>query len=168
MKKRVVVPLVVTALLMSILTTSASAITSPRVVKLVDVTAREVQLGDFTFDRPPTGGEQFAFVDRLYRWAGTKRGAPAGRVEGMGTFITGFGPSFTRRAVVLFVAQAYLPGGTVLVQGYGRINPNGPSTFTFPIVGGTGLYDNVRGYAMVRDLGNGEGGASALELHLRP
>jgi hypothetical protein len=168
MKKRLVVPVALAALLMSVLTTSASAISSPRVIRLVDVTAREVQLGSFTFERPPAGGDQFAFVDRLYRWAGTKRGAPAGRVEGMGTFITGFGQNFSRRAVVLFVAQAYLPGGTVLVQGYGRINPNGPSRFTFPVVGGTGIYDNVRGFVRVRDLGNGESGASALELHLRP
>jgi len=168
MKSRIVVSVSVAALLMSMLTTSASAITTPRVVRLVDVTAREVQLGSFTFERPPTGGDQFAFVDRLYRWAGTKRGAPAGRVEGMATFITGFGPNFSRRALVLFVAQAYLPGGSVLVQGYGRINPNGPSRFTFPVVGGTGVYDNVRGFVKVRDLGNGESNASALELHLRP
>jgi hypothetical protein len=168
MKKRLVVPVALVALLMSILTTSASAISSPRVIRLVDVTAREVQLGSFTFERPPAGGDQFAFVDRLYRWAGTKRGAPAGRVDGMATFITGFGPNFSRRALALFVAQAYLPGGSVLVQGYARINPNGPSTFTFPIVGGTGAYDNVRGFVKVRNLGNGEGNASALEIHLRP
>ena len=105
--------------------TSASALNSPRVFSLLDVSIAERSLG-FQFDRPPRAGDQFGFVDALYRWAGTERGARVGRVEGSGTFQTGFGADFSRRAIALFVAQAYLPGGTVLVQGYGRINADGP------------------------------------------
>ena len=160
--------LVVVALLAVAWATSASAISSPRVFNLLDVTVADQQLGGFAFDSPPQGGEQFAFVDALYRWKGTSRGARVGRVQGMGTFITGFGPNFSRRPTVLFVAQAYLPGGTVLIQGYGKINPRGPSKFTFPVVGGTGIYDNVRGYVKVRDLGNGDSGASNIQFHLLP
>jgi len=147
--------------------TSASALNSPRVFSLLDVTVADQSFG-FEFDRAPRGGDQFGFVDALYRWAGTKRGARVGRVQGMGTFQTGFGPDFSHHATVLFVAQAYLPGGSILIQGYGRINPRGPSRFTFPVVGGTGIYDNVRGYIKVRDLGNGETGKSAIEVHLLP
>jgi hypothetical protein len=69
---------------------------------------------------------------------------------------------------VLLVVQAYLPAGSVLVDGYGEINPRGPSKFTLPIVGGTGAYANARGFVRVRDLGNGEGNKSNAEFHLLP
>ena len=148
---------------------SASAISSPQVFNLLDVSQNvEQPIGGFTFDRPPVGGDQFAIYDKLYKWAGTKKGAPAGRVVGLGTFQTGFGENFSHSATVLFVAQAYLQGGTVLVQGYGQTNPNGPSTFTLPVIGGTGKYDNVRGYIVVRDLGNGNQSKSSVEFHLLP
>jgi len=148
---------------------SASAISSPQVFNLLDVSQDvEQPIGGFTFDRPPVGGDQFAIYDKLYKWAGTKKGAPAGRVVGLGTFQTGFGENFSHNATVLFVAQAYLQGGTVLVQGYGQSNPNGPSTFTLPVIGGTGKYENVRGYVVVRDLGNGDTSKSNVEFHLLP
>ena len=148
---------------------SASAITSPQVFNLLDVSQDvEQPIGGFTFDRPPAGGDQFAIYDKLYKWAGTKKGAPAGRVVGLGTFQTGFGENFSHKATVLFVAQAYLQGGSVLIQGYGQTNPNGPSTFTLPVLGGTGKYDNVRGYVVVRDLGDGNQSKSNVEFHLLP
>ena len=62
----------------------------------------------------------------------------------------------------------YLSGGTILIQGFGQINPNGPSKYAFPIVGGTGTYDNVRGYINVRDIGNGQSGKTNIEFHLLP
>ena len=84
----------------------------------------------------PRAGDQFPIEDTLYKWAGTKRGALVGRVEGTGTFQV-VGDTTAR---VLFFAQATLPGGTVVVHGYGTINFRGPSKFTFPVTGGTGLY----------------------------
>ncbi len=148
---------------------SASAISSPQTFSLLEVSS-DVQLpiGDFTFDRPPVGGDQFAFANNLYKWAGTKKGARVGHDKGLATFVTGFGSDFSQKATALFTAQAYLPGGTILIQGFGQINPNGPSKYTFPIVGGTGIYDNVRGYINVRDLGNGQGSKTNLEFHLLP
>jgi hypothetical protein len=150
--------------------TSSSAISSPKVFSLLDVTAQELPLGDFGFEnqRPPAAGDQFAFVDDLYQWDGAKRGERAGRVRGTGTFIKGFGPDFSQRALVFFSAQAYLKGGTVLVQGYGTVNPDGPSKFTFPVTGGTGIYANARGFVKVRDLGDGNQGKSNIDLHLLP
>ena len=65
------------------------------------------------------------------------------------SFITGFGSDFSMKATALFTAQVYLQGGTIFAEGYGQINPNGPSKNTFPILGGTGKYDNVRGYVNV-------------------
>ena len=77
----------------------------------------------FDFDRPPVGGDQFAFTHTLYRWAGTKQGARLGRLHVVGTFVTGFGPRFSHSALMLFDAQAYLPGGSVIAEGYGGLTP---------------------------------------------
>ena len=149
---------------------SASAISSPQTFSLLEVSTpnSDQPMGDFTFDRPPVGGDQFAVTNELYKWAGTKKGARAGRDEVMITFVTGFGPDFSHKATALFTAQVYLQGGTIFAQGYGQINPNGPSKYTFPIIGGTGTYANVRGYANVRDLGNGNTNKTNLEFHLLP
>jgi hypothetical protein len=149
---------------------SASAISSPQTFSLLEVSGpnSDQPIGDFTFDRPPVGGDQLAVANTLYKWAGTKRGARAGHDEVLLTFITGFGSDFSHKATVLFVAQVYLHGGTLLVQGYGQVNPNGPSKYTFPIVGGTGTYANARGYVNVRDLGDGHQNTTNLEFHLLP
>jgi Dirigent-like protein len=148
--------------------TSASAIGSPQTFSLLEVSTpnSDQPMGDFTFNRPPRGGDQFAVANELYKWAGTKKGARAGRDEVVLTFVTGFGSDFSQKATVLFVAQVYLQGGAILIQGYGQVNPNGPSKYTFPIVGGTGTYANARGYVSVRDLGDGNQNTSNLEFHL--
>jgi Dirigent-like protein len=150
--------------------TSASAISSPQTFSLLEISTSNSQqpVGDFTFNRAPVGGDQLAVANDLYTWAGTKKGARVGRDEVLLTFITGFGPDFSHKATVLFVAQLYLHGGTVLAQGYGQVNPNGPSRYTFPIVGGTGSYAGARGYLNVRDLGDGNQNKTNIEFHLMP
>jgi len=160
--------LAVSAALVAAWATSASAINSPQTFSLLEVNTSDQPLGDFTFDRPPVPGDQFAFAANLYKWAGTKKGARAGHDKGMATLVTGFGSDFSQKATALFVAQVYLQGGTVLIQGFGQINPDGPSKYTFPVVGGTGKYDNVRGYIVVRDLGNGQTDKTNIEFHLMP
>jgi hypothetical protein len=149
---------------------SASAISSPKTFDLLEVSGpnSDLQINGFTFDRPPVGGDQFAFVNGLYKWAGTKKGARIGHDKGIATVITGFGPDFSRKALLLFTAQAYLPGGTVLVEGYGNVNADGPSTFTLPVIGGTGTYANARGYVVVSDIGDGNQNKSNLQFHLLP
>jgi hypothetical protein len=167
-KYSIVVALVVVSV--AVWTSSSPAISSPQVFSLLEVSTPngDQQIGDFTFNRPPIGGDQVGFTNALYKWAGNKKGVRAGRDQGLITFMTGFGPDFSRKATALFVVQIYLQGGTVLIQGYGQINPNGPSKYTFPVVGGTGKYDNVRGYLYVRDLGNGNQDKTNLEFHLLP
>jgi len=146
---------------------SAPALSGSRSFSLLDVSRNTDQpIGDFDFNRPPRPGDRFAFTDDLYRWAGTKRGAHFGIVRGLGTFITGFGDNFSHKATVLFVAQAYLPGGSLLIEGYGQPSPNGPSRFVFPVVGGTGSYANARGTVVVRDLGDGNQSKSNVDVRL--
>jgi hypothetical protein len=116
---------------------SASAINRPQTFSLLDSVSRgnDRPLGDFTFDRPPVPGDRFSVTNALYRWDGAKRGARVGRVEVLHTFVAGFGADFSHDATVLFVAQIYLPRGTMLAQGYGQVKASAPSRLTFPIVG---------------------------------
>jgi hypothetical protein len=158
--------LAVFALLVFALGSSASALDSPKVIDLLDISRQDVQpINGFTFNRLPRAGDQFPIHDDLYKWApGGKRGALAGGVEGIGEF------QFVgeHNAKVLFFAQARLQGGSVVLQGMGLVRFEGPSTFTLPIVGGTGIYANARGYVVVRDLGNGNGDKSNAAFHLLP
>ena len=167
--RKYVVALAIAMSVMAAWGASASAISSPQVFSLLDISRNTGEpINGFTFNSPPQAGDQFSITDDLYKWAGTKQGAHAGRVRGIGTFVTSFGPNFSRPAVVLYVVQAYLHGGSVLVEGYAVEKANGPAKFTLPVVGGTGIYDNARGYVTVRNLGNGQGNKSNVEIHVLP
>jgi hypothetical protein len=148
---------------------AASGLSSPKTFSLLDISSNDVQpINGFTFNRAPQGGDQFAIKDDLYKWAGTKKGARAGHVKGIGTFLTGFGSDFTQNATVLFTAQAFIQGGSILVEGYATQRADGPSTFVLPIIGGTGIYANARGTITVRNLGNGQGNNSNIDVRVLP
>ena len=153
----------------AVLAGSGSALNRPVVFSVLDAPPQvDQQMGSFNFENPPVGGDQFGFHHTLYRWAGTKKGARIGHLQVVITFVTGFGPTYTLPAQILVDAQASLPGGTIMVVGYGRLAANGPSRLTLPVVGGTGTYSNARGYVKVRDLGNGNISKTNLEFHLKP
>jgi hypothetical protein len=151
----------------TIFATTAGAIDSPQTFTLLEVSLpkNDRPLGDFSFDRPPAPGDRFATTNALYRLNGTKRGERVGRAQVMHTFVTGFGRNFSHKATVLFVAQLYLPGGTLLLEGYGQVSPDGPSRITFPVIGGTGIYANAGGYMNFRSVGES---TRRLEIHLVP
>ena len=44
----------------------------------------------------------------------------------------------------------------------------GPGNFAVPVLGGTGIYSNVRGSIRIRDIGDGSSGKSNNEFHLTP
>ena len=165
---RLIASAVIAMFVAALWATSASALNGPKVFSVLEVRSIEQPMGSFTFEQPPVGGDQFAFRDTLYRWSGAKQGTRIGHLQGVGTFVTGFGPRFTKRATVHFTVQAYLPGGSVMVEGYGRVNPRGPSKYTFPVVGGTGIYANARGQVNVRDLGDGDSSKTNVTFHLLP
>jgi len=158
----------VAASLAAMWASSGVAASGPKVFSFLDVSGPSQPIGGFNFNRPPVAGDRFEINDVLYKWAGTKRGARVGHVEGIGTFLSDFGPDFSRYATVLFVAQAYIPGGSIVVEGHARINPRGPSRFTLPVVGGTGTYADARGFVKIRDLGNGNQDKSNAEFHYLP
>lgn len=159
--RKVGVVLAVIALTVAVGATSVSAISSPRVFSLLYVPSpSELPLSGVALDRAPRGGDQFPIAGTLYKWAGTKRGARVGRIKGMYT-VQSIGAS---GGTFLFIPQVYLPGGTILSQGYGEIGA--VTKFTLPVIGGTGIYAGVRGYVKLRDLGNTS--KANLEFHLLP
>jgi len=145
-------------------TTSASAISSPQVFNLLYVPSQFGPLNGIVSDREPRGGDQFATAGTLYKWAGTKQGARVGRSQGIAT-VQSLGAN---GATVLFFSQTYLPGGTILSQGYGVIGAAAKATFS--VIGGTGIYAGVRGYVKLRDIGNQNVSPvkANLEIHLLP
>ena len=145
---------------------SASAISSPQVFNLISVSSQNTPpMNGFTFQRPPRPGDQLQIQDTLYKWAGTKRGAKAGHTSGIITFMSNNGSA---GGTAMVTAQVYLQGGTVVAEGMIRFPGSGPAKFTLPIVGGSGRYDNVRGYLNLRDLGNGQQNKANMEFHLLP
>jgi hypothetical protein len=148
---------------LAVLAPSASALKKPRVFTLLELERGGRPLGDAIGDRPPVSGDQFFALNDLYRWTG-KRGIRVGHDRVLTTFITGFGPTFSHRALALFEAQVYLPDGTLFGEGYGSLRPDGPSTFKVPVVGGTGVYENARGYVSVLNTER----RTLLQFHLSP
>jgi allene oxide cyclase-like protein len=161
MQKYWLVPVLVVALA-AVWAWTASATDGPRTLTLIEVSLpkNDRPLGDFTFDRPPMGGDQFIVRNALFQ-----NGRRVGRVEVLHTFITGFGSTFSRKARMLFLAQLYVRGGTILVEGYEQVAADGPAKLTFPIVGGTGRYADVRGSINVRTLSENK---TRLDLALVP
>lgn len=143
---------------------SASALVKPRVFTLLEVEGPQKPLGDFNFDQGPVGGDQIVASNTVYRWNGRK-GTRVGRDVVLFTFVTGFGPKLSHRATVLFQAQVYLPDGTIFAEGFGSISPNGPARLELPIIGGTRVYSNARGFVKVHDI---SGGRTLLDFNVMP
>jgi hypothetical protein len=148
---------------------AASALDKPRTFSLLEVEGTFVRLGGWAqSERPPVGGDQFTTTGTLYRWSGPNgKGPRVGRNRVLLTFLSGFGANLTRRVPVFVIAQVYLPDGTLLVEGYGTIPPGAPAKLKLPVIGGTGVYANARGYLAVRNLRGGES-RSRLDFHLVP
>jgi hypothetical protein len=141
---------------------STSAVSKPETVVLRGLPERFEPLEGFSADGLPSTGARAIFTERLYELKGTKTAARIGRTEGLCTVIGTWGNS--HRAPAYCVASYSLPGGKILVAGFGPF-PVGPGGSKVPIVGGTGAYANARGYVKVRDL---PGFRTNNEIHLLP
>jgi hypothetical protein len=145
-------------------TVPASAVTRPQVFSLVDVGETQTPLdpgATLSETELPRLGSRFTFTDGLYKWAGRKRGARVGRLEGICTF-TKIEP---RVAVTTFcTASWFLPAGRILGQAFIRFSEDA-STFRVAVIGGTGAYAGARGFVKVHDLRSGN---SNNEFHLLP
>jgi hypothetical protein len=162
-KQALVTTLLALLVFLAVGTQSATALKKPRLFTLLEVERGDQPVGDFTGDRPPKSGDRFLATNDLFRWTG-KKGVHVGHDRVLFNFIHGFGPTFSHSALVLFEAQVYLPDGTLFGEGYGSLRPDGPQSLEIPVVGGTGVYENARGYVKVRDSGR----RTLLEFHLTP
>jgi hypothetical protein len=114
---------------------SASALVKPREFTLLEVEGpRAPSFGD-SVDRPPRAGDRSQTTNRLYRWTG-ERGIRVGRDRVLFTFMTGSGPNSSHKAIVLIQAQIYLPDGSIFVEGFAGLTPDGPATPLRPCSGG--------------------------------
>jgi hypothetical protein len=154
------VAILVAAVAFTAVATSAS---SPSVTKqalsLFAVNGEQHGLNGFNFQRPPRAGDQTARTDVLFKWDAGRRGARIGHAELIITSKTDLGP---RGAVGLLVAQMFLAGGSLFVEGYTRFG-GAEKPSSFPILGGTGSYATASGYVISRPLGQGR---TKLDLHL--
>lgn len=140
-----------------------SAAAGPRTIHLLDL----VQKQDITFDASgkagPKPGDQVFSHDAVYRYDKGVRGAKAGTVQAILTFI---GKPTKAGLTADITGQVFLAGGSVRFDGVSRFG-NGPARFTLAIVGGTGIYAGARGTVEGRDL-DSTGNRSSLDLHLLP
>jgi hypothetical protein len=141
---------------------TASAITRPQVIRVLEVGTADVNLDG---QGEPKAGDRFYSASSLYKWASTGRGKRVGRDEVICTFTR---VDFEHgHASAFCTAQFFLPGGSMVGQTFIRFT-EGPLQTDVPIMGGTGAYANVTGFVHIRDIGNGDSGKSALAFHIRP
>ncbi len=138
---------------------SASSTSTPPVLSLLDVNGKQHGLSGYHFQRAPRAGDQTARTDRVYAWAGGKRGARVGRAE---LIILSKTDLSRKGAVGLLTAQVFLQSGSLFVEGYAHFGGS-EQPASFPILGGTGSYATARGYVVSHPLG---GGKTTLEFHL--
>jgi len=144
--------------------TGAPALSKPEVLNILELPEGGTPLSphlDFIRLKP---GDSFAFVQGLYTWAGVKPGKRIGHIDGSCEIVSTLSPSGVGKTHC--VANAFLPRGQILFQGFQRIG-GAHATFTFPITGGTGHYANVRGWVRIRNLTPG-GEKAADVFHLLP
>jgi hypothetical protein len=139
--------------------TSAQSRSTTQTFSLLDITGQQHGLNGFHFQRAPRAGDQTARTDRLYNWAGGKRGVRVGRGE---MIITSKTDLSRNGAIGLLTAQVFLPKGSIFVEGYARFG-GAETPSSFPVLGGTGIYATARGYVISHPLG---GDKTNLEFHL--
>ena len=161
-----IVALVITAAAIAVailaLTSSASGITRLQVFSLLEVEgpARPLDPGA-TGERPPLGS-RFAFTSALYKWEGRRRGDRFGRRDGVCTWIKV--DVAAQSATILCTGVFFLPAGQIYAMGMIRFARSAQLP-DVPVIGGTGLYANVRGFIKVTEIGRGK---ANLEFHLTP
>jgi hypothetical protein len=157
MPRRFVTGLVVSLTAVALAAVSASpASTAPRTISVFAVGTWSMEL-DTTETTPTKVGDRFAFGGDLYRWAGAKRGARAGRFE---VFSTRTAPNTNT-----FVGTLLLPAGKLFITGSSPENGS-DGTQELAVIGGTRSYAGAHGSLVVRDIGREESNTSSLSIRL--
>ena len=135
----------------------------PRTLSFLEVNTSFSGIGgfDFTSSAAPVVGQGFTFTSTLYKWAGTRKGAPLGHNQVV-CIITSVDPS-TGSVESQCSATNFMPGGTI--QFAGATNFDSPVT-NVAVVGGTGIYAGAQGTARIKNIGGEDSPSSAWVIHL--
>jgi hypothetical protein len=129
-----------------------------RTIRFLEVSRpAQEQLIDHNGNRRPDAGDWTSTRSDLYRWAGSRRAAPLGRLLRICIFAT--------RSAANCAANVSLPDGTIRIQGYVDFD-GAPDQLA--VVGGTGAYSGSRGTFASRSLGGTSSRRSADTLRLVP
>ncbi len=166
MRRRLVLVAVVAAVL-GLAVAPAFGHRVAQVFSLIDVSGPSTALPPGSFnpnsEEPTPLGARFEFTDALYKWAGRKRGARAGRLEGL---CTATRLSLAARSETIFCnATAFLPAGEILFAGHIVFSEH-TNTFAVVVIGGTGSYAGARGFVKITNIGPPDSNKSNFEIHL--
>ncbi len=142
---------------------TAAAAPQPQTLRFLEVQTTFAGIGGWnpTGDSPPAAGQGFTFTSALFKWAGTKKGAPLGhdQVVCLVTYV-----DLSVGSVRLQCnATVSLPGGGIQLAGLSNFaNP----VTNVAVVGGTGTYAGAQGTARITSLSGGNSNNSAYILRI--
>ncbi len=163
--KRLVVIAVLAAVATMVTTATSSAAPKPQTISLLEVDNPIVGIGGFPteFNEPPSAGQGFVITGILYKWAGTKKGAPVGNARGVCT-VTGVNLTNTGGTIWAHCDVALsLPSGLVEVSGPLNL---AAQTNNVPVVGGNSAYVGAQGYVQHRNIGPQDSNNSSDVIHI--
>ncbi len=143
---------------------ASSSAAKPMTTSVLEVDTFYAGTGGFNLASstvPPAPGQGITFSGIVYKWLGTKRGAPLGHVEGICTATSG--------ANAMCSGAISLPAGSISLFGPASLDfSHASGSSEVPIVGGTGAYVGARGYMRSTNIGaqNGPTSAAADVIHI--
>ena len=151
------------ALVLSAGVASSSATPKPQTLSFLEINTTFAGIGGFNpmSEAPPSAGQGLTFTSTLFKWAGTKKGAPLGHDQVVCTVTN---VDVTAQSVQLQCsATVFLPGGGIQLAG--STNFANPVTHA-AVVGGTGIYAGAQGTALIRGIGGENSNASSYVLRI--
>jgi hypothetical protein len=142
---------------------TAASTPKPQTLSFLEVNTTFAGIGGFNAagNSPPVAGQGFTFASTLFKWAGTKKGAPLGhdQVVCLVTYVDLSVGSVRLQCS----ATVFLPGGAIQLAG--SSNFANPVT-NVAVVGGTGAYAGAQGTARITSIGGQDSNASAYILRI--
>jgi Dirigent-like protein len=163
-KRLVVMAVLAAAATMVTMATSAAA-AKPQTISLLEVDNPVVGIGGFptAFNEPPSAGQGFVVTGILYKWAGTKKGAPVGNARGVCT-VTSVNLTNTGGTIWTHCDVALsLPTGLIEVSGPLNLVAQANNV---PIVGGNSAYVGAQGYVTHKNIGPESSNNSSDVIHI--
>jgi hypothetical protein len=163
--KSLMVMVVFAAAVVMVGAAASSAAPKPQTISLLEIDNPIVGTGGFPtgFNAPPSAGQGFIVTGVLYKWAGTKKGAPVGNIRAVCT-VTSVNLTNTGGAIWTHCDVALsLPSG--VIEASGPLNIAGAAN-NVPVVGGNSTYVGAQGYVNHRNIGPQDSNNSSDVIHI--